>query len=196
MQHRFVADVADKLHNMLYNMARKYNKCLRALLIFNKEEGKIKKKIVLFLTVVIAVLTVVVFSACSSISITVDGKKLKYPDSIKLWRVGLYCPFSEITSRKEIEKVYSFFDGAEFVLSDEELTEADGNINFEESVMIRFGKNTYNVSVAENGKAECCYNDKHYITTEGAVDYNALKAYVDNKIQQHFDNIERGNKLC
>ncbi len=68
------------------------------------------------------------------------------------------------------------------------LTEADGNVIFEEDLELCFGNDTYYVIVAENGKAECLINDTHYITTAGAVDYNGLKTFVDNEIQKYLNN--------
>ena len=192
MQHRFVADVADKKNELTYN--RSVNATAFTLLLISYEVVmKLRKKIILLLTVFISFIAVTCLSGCSSI--TVDGKRLTNPEKITLWRVGLYSPFFEITNKKEIEKILSFFDGTEFVLSDDVLTEADGNVNFEESVWLRFGEDAYYISVAENGKAECAFGDNHYITAECTVDYNGLKAYVDNEIQDYLDKIynEKGD---
>ena len=148
---------------------------------------KIKRRFILFLAAVISILAVACLSGCSSI--TVDGEKLKRPDMIVLFRLGLYSP-ENIRTAKEIKKVYSFFDGAEFVLSDEQLTEEDGNINRKETLSMYYGEVGYYISVAENGKAECTFGDNHYITEEGTVDYAGLRAFVDKKIQQYFDRIK------
>ena len=145
------------------------------------------KNFIAFWSSAILVLIIVCTAGCSSV--TVDGEKLKYPDAITLFRLGLYSPYCEIKSRTEIEKVYSFFDGAEFVLSDERLTEDDGNIYFKEIVWICFGDDFYDFSVAENGKAECTFDGQHYISEEGAVDYAGLKAFVDKKIREYLERV-------
>lgn len=187
LQQVFVADVADKQRIIIYNRVCRYESvCLSDF--FMGVVMKIKKKLTVFLLAIISMFAVFCFSGCSSI--TVDGKKLKNPTKIELPRVWLYYYMGDITNRKEIETVMSYFNGAEFVLSDEELTEADGNVNFEELVWISFGEDKYYVSVAENGRAECTFNDKHYITAEGTVDYTGLNDYVDKKIQEYFDRIK------
>lgn len=147
---------------------------------------RLKKKIFLFVSVIISLLAVASLSGCSSI--TVGGKTLKRPDEITLYRLGLYSPFSTFKKKSEIDNIYSFFNKAEFVLSNEVLTEADGNVIFEEDLELCFGNDTYYVTVAENGKAECSISDTHYITTAGAVDYNGLKTFVDNEIQKYLNN--------
>ena len=149
-----------------------------------------KRKFILLLAAVFLLLILSLLSGCSSI--TVDGKKLKNPDKITLPRVGLYSYDDDITTRTEIEKVYSFFDGAQFVLSDKTLTEEDGNVNLKETVWIWFGEDFYAVYVAENGRAECTFGDKHYITEEGEVDYVGLNDFVKKKIQEYFDKIKAG----
>lgn len=148
---------------------------------------KIEGRFILFLAAVISILAVACLAGCSSV--TVDGQKLKYPDEITLFRLGLYSPDCEIRTGTEIEKVYSFFDGAEFALSDDTLTEADGNINFKEIVWIYFGEDCYCIAVAENGRAECTFGDNHYITEDGAVDYAGLKAFVDKKIREYLERV-------
>ena len=147
-----------------------------------------KKRFTVFWAVIISVVAVVCLSGCSSI--TVGGKKLRNPDKITLFRVGLYSYDCDVRDRKEINRVFSFFDGAKFVLSDDTLTEEDGNINLSERVWIYFGDDCYYIDVAQNGRAECTFGDRHYITQIGAVDYGALEEFVNNKIQEYLDSIK------
>lgn len=137
---------------------------------------KIKNKFTVFLVAVILLLAVTCFSGCSSI--TVDGKKLKNPTCIYIQETGFSSHVDILTNGKDIAKVYSFFDGAKFELSDEKLTENDGDIYREICVDVFFGDISYAFHVAENGKTICYFGDDSYISTESAVDYGALKEYI------------------
>ena len=148
-----------------------------------------KRKIILFWAVII-ISVALCLSGCSSIA--VGGKKLRRPDKISLYRLGLYSYDCDITDKKETEKIFSFFDGADFVLSDGKLSEDDGNLNFKEFVGIWFGEDCYFIDIAENGRAQCTFGDKSYITEAGAVDYTALRDFVDAKIREYLDKINTG----
>ncbi len=152
---------------------RKY---LRSCLISFEVAMRLKKKIILLLTAVISFITVTCLSGCSSIA--VDGEKLTNPCEIVLNETGFSSHIDIITDRKEIEKVFSAFDGADFKLTEEDLAENDGQYFPEIYVTMQFCDKTYWFFVAENGRTRCLYNDKSYISEEGAVDYNALKEYI------------------
>ena len=139
---------------------------------------KIKKKLTVFLLAIISLFTVLCFSGCSSI--TIDGKKLRNPNCIYLLETGFSSHVDILTDEEDIDEVFSLFNGAKFVLSDEALTESDGNIFRAIHVDLIFGERNYSFNIAENGKAVCYFGENTYISDENSVDYAALKEFINN----------------